>query len=203
MGIWERMKSKAGAAALMALLLTLCATVALAASYPFDGVINDDTNMRSTASSAVANVIRRLAEGEAVEVTGASGNFYRIVHEGKTGYVFKQYVDETKATSSSGSGLTAEGYPYQTVTTSSVNLRKSASTSAKRLDTIPKGAKITVYAHSGSWAQVSYDGQTGWVMKEYIKAATIAAATPTQASFFAVSRSPTRGEASTTSTGAI
>nr|MBR4281823.1 peptidoglycan-binding protein [Clostridia bacterium] len=179
MCIWERMKSKAGAAALLAVLLMLCATVALAVSYPFAGVINDDTNMRSTASSATANVIRRLADGDAVEVTGASGNFYRIVHEGKTGYVFKQYVDETKVTANTGSGLTAEGYPYQTVTSSSVNLRKTASTSAKRLDTIPKGAKITVYAHSGSWAQVAYDGQTGWVMKEYIKAATIVTATAT------------------------
>ena len=179
MRIRERMRTKIGVAALLAVLLTLCATTALAVSYPFTGVITDDTNMRSTASSAVANVIRRVAEGDVVEVTGASGNFYRIVHEGKTGYVFKQYVEETKATSGTGSGLTATGYPYQTVTNDSVNLRKSASTSAKRLDTIPRGAKITVHAHSGSWAQVSYDGQTGWVMKEYINAATISAATPT------------------------
>ena len=179
MRIWERTRSKIGTAALLAVLLMLCAATAMAVSYPFAGVINDDTNMRSAASSATANVIRRLAEGDAVEVTGASGNFYRIVHEGKTGYVFKQYVEETKATTGSGTGLTAEGYPYQTVTTSSVNLRKTASTSAKRLDTIPKGARIIVYAHSGAWAQVSYDGQSGWVMKEYINAATIAAATPT------------------------
>lgn len=179
MRIWERMRTKIGVAALLAVLLMLCATAALAVSYPFTGVITDDTNMRSTASSAVANVIRRVAEGDVVEVTGSTGNFYRIVHEGKTGYVFKQYVEETKATISTGSGLTATGYPYQTVTTSSVNLRKSASTSAKRLDTIPRGAKITVYAHSGSWAQVSYDGQTGWVMKEYINAASIVAATAT------------------------
>ena len=193
MFIWKWLRSKGVAALLLAALLMLCAGAALAVSYPFAGVLNDDTNMRSTASSAEANVIRRLAEGEAVEVTGASGNFYRIVHEGRTGYVFKQYVDETKTTASTGSGLTAAGYPYQTVTTASVNLRKTASTSAKRLDTIPKGAKITVYAHSGSWAQVSYDGQTGWVMKTYINAASIVAATATPAPTASTSASEDSG----------
>ena len=107
MRIWERMRTKIGVAALLAVLLTLCATTALAVSYPFTGVITDDTNMRSTASSAVANVIRRVAEGDVVEVTGASGNFYRIEHEGKTGYVFKQYVEETKATLIRPSPMTA------------------------------------------------------------------------------------------------
>ena len=67
MRIWERMRTKIGVAALLAVLLTLCATTALAVSYPFTGVITDDTNMRSTASSAVANVIRRVAEGDVVE----------------------------------------------------------------------------------------------------------------------------------------
>lgn len=173
MRIWERMRTKLGVMAIAALLMMLCATAALAASYPFTGVVNDDTNMRSTASSYTANIIRRILEGDIVTVTGATGNFYRIEYDGKTGYVFKQYVEEAKGTTGSGAGLTATGYPYQTIATSSVNLRKTASTSAKKLDTIPRGAKITVHSLSGAWANVSYDGQTGWVMKEYIQVATI------------------------------
>lgn len=180
MRIWERMKSKLGMTLLAAALLALCASVALASSYPFTGVVNDDTNMRSTASSYSSNIISRIPEGDFVTVTGASGNFYRIEYDGKTGYVFKQYVEKAAQTSiSNGSGLTATGYPYSTIATSSVNLRKTASTSAKKLDTIPKGATITVHSLSGSWANVSYSGQTGWVMKEYIQVATIVAATPT------------------------
>ncbi len=173
MRIWERMRTKLGVMAIAALLMMLCATAALAASYPFTGVVNDDTNMRSTASSYTANIIRRIPEGDIVTVTGATGNFYRIEYDGKTGYVFKQYVEEAKGTTGNGAGLTATGYPYQTIATSSVNLRKTASTSAKKLDTIPRGAKITVHSLSGAWANVSYDGQTGWVMKEYIQVATI------------------------------
>ena len=179
MRIVHRMKTTWGALLLAVLLLVMTTITASAASYPYTGMVTSDTNMRSTANSYASNVIRRIPKGDIVEVTGATGNFYRIEYDGRTGYVFKQYVEETKVTSSGASGLTAAGYPYATVTTSSVNLRKSASTSAKKLDVIPKGATITVHKLSGSWANVTYDGQTGWVMKEYIKVATIVSATAT------------------------
>ena len=180
MRIWERMKSKLGMMIVLALLLIAAAGVAMAASYPFTGVVKDDTNMRSTASSYASNIIRRIPEGDYVTVTGETGNFYRITYDGKTGYVFKQYVEKTSDVVSSGTtGLTATGYPYRTITTSSVNLRKTASTSAKRLTTIPKGASITVHQVNGSWANVTYASTTGWVVKDYIQVATIVAPTPT------------------------
>ncbi len=179
MRIWEQMKTRLGAGILAALLLTIASGSALAISYPFTGVVTDDTNMRSAPNSYTANIIRRIPEGDTVMVTGAKGNFYRIEYDGKTGYVFQQYVEESKNTSGSGAGLTATGYPYQTVAITSVNLRKSATTSAKKLDTIPRGARITVHGLSGAWANVTYDGTTGWVMKKYIQVADIVKPTAT------------------------
>ncbi len=158
-------------AAVIAMLLI--ATVALAATYPFTGIVTDDTNMRSTASSYESNVIKRIPEGDTVKVTGATGNFYRIEYDGRTGYVFKNYVEKTADVVNGAEGFTAAGYPYQTVTTARVNLRKSASTSAKKLDVIPNGDPITVHKLSGEWANVTWSGTTGWVMKEYIRAAAI------------------------------
>jgi len=181
MRIWERMKTKRSVMVLVTLLVMLATSVAMAVSYPFTGVTNDDTNMRSTANSTVSNVIRRIPEGDEVKVIGESGNFYRIEYDGKTGYVFKKYVVEGKgnSSSSSSSSLVVTGYPYSTITRDSVNLRQTASTSAKKLTTIPNGAVITVLQVSGSWAQVTYSGQTGWVVKDYIKlASVITAATP-------------------------
>ena len=176
MGIWERMKK---GIALFAALVLLTASVAFAASYPFNGVVTSDTNMRSTANSYASNVIRRIPKGDEVYVLSESGNFYRIQYDGKTGYVFKSYVEKSSGTSgSTSSGFTATGYPYQTVTTSSVNLRKTASTSAKKLTTIPKAANITVHQLSGSWANVTYGSYTGWVVKDYIRVATIVSVNP-------------------------
>ena len=180
MSIWERLKTKALVLFALVMLLAAVSGEALAASYPFAGVINDATNMRLTANSYASNVICRIPEGDLVTVTGETGNFYRITYDGKTGYVFQKYVDKAPETSNDGNtGLTATGYPYKTIATDNVNLRSSASTSSKRLTTIPKGSSITVIQLSGSWAKVAYSSYTGWVMKDYIQVATIVAPTPT------------------------
>ena len=165
--------------AMLALLLVMVTCTALAASYPFAGVTTTSTNMRRSPDSSQANVIVRIPEGDQLTVTGASGNFYRVDYDGRTGYVYKQYVDKTTgSTSISGGQLTANGYPYQTVTSDSVNLRASQSTSAKRLTTIPEGASITVHSMNGSWVKVTYGSKTGYCMKKYVRLATIVSSVP-------------------------
>ena len=183
MRLWERMKGHWGMPTLLAVMLVaLLACTALAESYPFVGTINAETNLRRTAKSNESNVICRVPEGEVVQVTGASGNFYRIEYGGQTGYVFKQYV--TKGGSLSGGSsdngaFTATGYPYDTVCIKEVRLRKSSSTSSTQLATIRVGDRVTVLAINGSWAKVTYNGMTGWCKKEYLRLATIVKGTPT------------------------
>jgi len=177
MRLWERMKDRAGLLAMLALLLAVLACTALAESYPFTGVVNDDTNMRRTPNSSQSNVIARIPEGDTVTVTGASGNFYRVEYDGKTGYVFKKYVDKSTGAQQGSGTLTATGYPYDTVAKDDVSLRKTKSTSAKKLATIPEGAFVTVNSLSGDWANVTYGGQTGWCKKSYLRLATIVKAT--------------------------
>ena len=54
---------------------------------------------------------------------------------------------------------TATGYPYETTTKDSVNLREKKSTSAGLIRQIPQGATITILAVSGDYAQVEYKGE--------------------------------------------
>ena len=178
MRLWERMKGHAGKLLLAALLLAALACAALAESYPFSGITNAATNMRRTPDSSQSNVIVKIPEGDQVTVIGASGNFYRIEYDGKTGYVFKKYVDKGAA-ASGGSEFTATGYPYATVAKDDVNLRASRSTSAKKLAAIPQGATVTVHSLNGDWANVTYNGVKGWCKKDYLRLATIVKATAT------------------------
>lgn len=55
------------------------------------------------------------------------------------------------------------------VTTDRVVLRKSASTSAVILQTVPKNETITILGTSGSWYRVRYGNYTGYMMKKYVK----------------------------------
>ncbi len=62
----------------------------------------------------------------------------------------------------------ANGYPYSTYTTASVNLRKGASTTSTRLTTVSKGATVQVMGEDGDFVKVTYNGKTGYLMKDYV-----------------------------------
>ena len=165
-----------------ALLLCLLACTALAESFPFAGVTKSQTNVRRSPSSAAA-VVDRLAGGESVIVTGASGNYYKIDYGGGSGYVFKIYVEQTYGVTLE-TETTAVSYPYTAQTNDKVFLRKAASTSSRKLATVPRGASVTVLGLSGSFAHVKYQGKTGYIMSTYVNLKeivefTLPPATPT------------------------
>ena len=59
-------------------------------------------------------------------------------------------------------------YPYQTIATASVNMRKSPSANAARMLTIPENASITVLETSSNFLKVTYRNYTGYAMSDYI-----------------------------------
>lgn len=61
----------------------------------------------------------------------------------------------------------APTFPFTTYTLSSVNLRKSNSTTSTRLLTISKGEEITVLAMEGDFLKVTSGGKTGYIVSQY------------------------------------
>ena len=166
--------------ALLALLITLLSAAALAETFPYTTVTNDQVNMRRNASSTSV-VLERISEGTAVTVLGEKGNYYKISYKNRTGYVIKEYVAAPAgaATPAPAQELTAPGYPYETTTRDSVNLREKQSTRSTKLASIPKGAVITVEQVSGSFAKVNYNGLSGYCVKDYLNLKTIVEPTAT------------------------
>ncbi len=56
-----------------------------------------------------------------------------------------------------------------TVTARSLNIRKSASSEAKVVGTLKKGATVTINGTKGSWYKISSGRKSGYVYKSYIK----------------------------------
>lgn len=74
-----------------------------------------------------------------------------------------------------GAQSTVETKTVGTVTASSLNLRKSAATSAEVLTSIPNNAQVVIITNNAAnWYNVTYDGQTGWVSGQYLSVKTIA-----------------------------
>jgi len=168
-----------GSLLVLTALLLLSSAVALAAeSYPFTTVTNDQVNMRRNASSTSV-VLERVSKGDTITVLGEKGNYYKISYKNRTGYVIKRYVTVPDSAVAPTQEPTATGYPYDTVTSDSVNLREKASKNSDRLASIPKGAAVTVHSVSGSFAKVTYNGMDGYCMTDYLVIKTIVKATAT------------------------
>jgi len=70
--------------------------------------------------------------------------------------------------SGSDSSATSNSMYVYTANGKTLHLRQKSSSSAKILREIPWGSRVTVLKVSGSWAKVTYDGTTGYVVRKYL-----------------------------------
>jgi len=165
-----------------ALAADVAANTELFAS-PLSGRTTTRINMRQLPLTS-SSVVKVIASGKAVEVTGRCGAWYQVKFSGKTGYVMAQYltVEETGAVSPAPAlpVVPAPETPSQSdedtlypvslsgITTERINLRSHPTTSASVLKVLPLRQALTVLGENGSWYKVSCKGKTGYVSKEYV-----------------------------------
>lgn len=116
--------------------------------------------------------IATLSKGDAVQIYRSSGDYYRIVIDGKLGYVLKKYVGGVTLTSGGSSSESSSGSSSSasvqtgTVTASSLNVRSESGTKLYKLQ---KGDKVSVLGVSGTRYKIKYDGKVGYAESKYIK----------------------------------
>lgn len=105
--------------------------------------------------------ISAVSSGTSFDVLGKSGNWYYIkLNNGTMGYVNSQYV--------------RKGIAYNTCTvtgvTSSLNIRATASKTAKVVATVENGTVLTLVEDTNDWFKVkTAAGITGYVNSKYLK----------------------------------
>lgn len=155
------------------------------------GIVNEKVkttvNVRKKAKTS-SSVVAKIKKGSDVTVTGIkkvsnSSYWYKVKvkykNKTKTGYILSKYVTVSGAVlgSKSNTGDSTqevsekEAYVNEKVSTT-LNVRKSASTGSSVLARIPRGTIVSVIGESGSWYKIrlTYMGKTitGYVAKEYI-----------------------------------
>ena len=122
-------------------------------------VVTYDLNVRS-APSYSANTLGAIKVGSSVSVIENLGEWSKVKYNNSTGYVLSKYVSLNGAVDSSKTG---------TVITYDLNVRDSASYSAKVLGTIKVGSSVSVIENMGEWSKIKYNNSTGYVLSKYIK----------------------------------
>ena len=128
-------------------------------------------NMRSLPTTA-ARAVAIIERNETVKITGRCGVWYLVERNGKTGYVMAQYIAAEESGQTVAPVQPESGSDYassqQGKATADVKLRTAPSTGASIADIIEEDDSVTVLGESGEWYKVSFNGQTGYAVKEYI-----------------------------------
>ena len=100
--------------------------------------------------------------GAQVEIIGREGNWYQIEFADTQGYLYSQYIrilqpGEEEAVT--GTGI---------ITASWLNVRSGPGIQYARTARLKEGTQVEVIAAEGSWYQIRYDGQTGYVYGGYV-----------------------------------
>lgn len=177
--LWSRLLAAACALALIAPLFTS----ALAASYPYDTVSMDNVNMRSRANTT-STVLKKIKVGDTVTILGATGSYYRVKFDGKTGYAQKKFIDglDPSADEPLDESRTQQAapaiysYPYDTLVLQTVKLRKKAEPEGEVIRTLLEGSVVEVLSRTDNgFAKVKYEGKTGYVVETHVNLADIPA----------------------------
>ncbi len=124
------------------------------------GEASTAVNLRSGPSTN-DTVLKVLSKGTDVEYSDwVIGGFIYVDVDGTTGWMSHQYLQPR--TSTGGTAF---------VTTTAVNLRADASTSAKVIKVVPKGATVIDYdlVMSNGFRGVDYNGTVGWIYDTYLQ----------------------------------
>ncbi len=130
-------------------------------------------NLRENAWNDAA-VIGTIPQGEMVVVLEYGTPFCHVLYNNQTGYVMTEFLSfgDSSAVStpsptqrpSASASLTARVNTVQ----GSLNLREQPRDNARVLAAIPQYAQVSLLSRGDSWCQVSYNGQTGYVMTRFL-----------------------------------
>lgn len=123
----------------------------------------DVLNVRSSANAS-SSKIGRVYQGQTLSViTKEANGWYKINHNGRTGYVSGEFV----RASGGGSVQNTSGY---NVTADVLNVRSSANASSSRIGRVYHGQALSVISQeSNGWYKINFNGQTGYVSGEFVR----------------------------------
>ena len=131
--------------------------------------VSSSLNIRSGAGTNYS-IVGSLSNGATVNIIEKSGSWYHINHNGVTGYVSGEYIQEVSGNGGSSSGESAASGTGKVVNiSSSLNIRSGAGTNHSIVGSLSNGATVSIIGKNGSWYHINHNGVTGYVSGEYIQ----------------------------------
>ncbi len=152
-------KKNLGKVAITSLLVG--ATTVGASAATKEAVTTANLNMRN-GEGTNHKIVTTIPKGEKVSIVEDNGSWWKIKYQNKEGYSYKNYLRVVNS-----NNVTKEG--KVSVGNSRLNVRTGAGTNYRVLGKLSNGDIVKITGESGSWYEINYKGQIGFVSKKYVK----------------------------------
>lgn len=107
-----------------------------------------------------SSILATAGQGDTVVVLQKLDGWYKVSYKAAEGYMSSEYLS-LKSTADVTIG-------YGLVEATSVNIRSGAGTTYNIVCSVPGKAVVTISGISNGWYKVSYNGNTGYVLSDYL-----------------------------------
>lgn len=137
------------------------------------GSIGGDYVRFRTGPGTTYKILGTYNRGKALSIVGKADDWVKCEIDGKTGFVFGQYVIRSAGQVSDTPAPvqkidSTEGY----ISGNNVRFREGPSTSSGIIKEFYYGNSVTITGVSGDWTAVSSNGRSGYVFSQYVKQGT-------------------------------
>ncbi|MBJ8076678.1 SH3 domain-containing protein [Bacillus cereus group sp. N12] len=142
------------------------ATQTVQASAPNNSsyTVNADVLHVRAGSSTSQDIISRVYNGQSLDVIGEENGWFKINHNGKTGFVSGEFVSKKGATNSNVSTTGGKNK----VTADVLRVRTAPNTSSSVSGRVYEGQTLNVIGQENGWVKINHNGQTGYVSGQFV-----------------------------------
>ena len=139
-------------------------TVQASASNTSSYTVNTSVLHVRAGSSTSHDIISRVYNGQSLDVIGEEDGWFKINHNGKTGFVSGEFVSKNGA---SNSNVSTTGGKNK-VTADVLRVRTAPNTSSSVSGRVYEGQTLNVIGQENGWVKINHNGQTGYVSGQFV-----------------------------------
>ncbi|MCW9132844.1 SH3 domain-containing protein [Bacillus paramycoides] len=141
--------------------------VQASASNSSSYTVNADVLHVRAGSSTSHDIISRVYNGQSLNVIGEENGWFKINHNGQTGYVSSEFVSKNGATNNN---VSTGG--NNKVTADVLRVRTGPSTSSSVSGRVYEGQALNVIGQENGWVKIKHNGQVGYVSSQFVSGAS-------------------------------
>ncbi len=139
-------------------------TVQTSASNSSSYTVNASVLHVRAGSSTSHDIISRVYNGQTLNVIGEENGWFKINHNGKTGYVSGEFV--SKNGEKTNNNVSTGG--NNKVTADVLRVRTAPNTSSSVSGRVYEGQTLNVIGQENGWVKINHNGQVGYVSGEFV-----------------------------------